>query len=63
MKNKEIKTRVVESFYEGHQVEFSIDHQTFRLDVCEDEEDWSSLDKAEWYERQLNIAFNRLLNE
>ncbi len=56
-----IKTKVIEGFDGGHQVQFSIDHQSFKLQVIEDEKDWPSLEHAKWYEKQLKIAFDRLL--
>lgn len=56
------KSKVVKAFFsENYQVEFSIDHQTFRLQEVEGEPDFkiSSKDKAEWYKKQLDAAFER----
>ena len=46
----------------GHQVGFSIDHQTFFLQECEGEEGFSSKEKAEWYEKQLQKALQRAVS-
>ena len=58
------KSKVVKAFFsENYQVEFSIDHQTFRLEQLEGEDDFnvvSSKDKAEWYKKQLDAAFERV---
>lgn len=59
------KSKLVKAFLsENYQVEFSIDHQTFRLEEVEGElyPDFkiSSRDKAEWYKKQLDAAFERV---
>ena len=59
------KSKVVKAFFsENYQVEFSIDHQTFRLEQVEEDEGvdfkMSSKDKAEWYKKQLDAAFERV---
>ena len=58
------KSKVVKAFFsKNYQVEFSIDHQTFRLQEVEGEPDFnvSSKDKAKWYKKQLDVAFKRIL--
>lgn len=59
-KRYKVKTRIVKGFNGGHQVQFAIGHQTFALQELESEEDWSSEDKAKWYEDRLKEAFNNL---
>lgn len=54
-----IKTHIRET-EEGHQVGFSIDHQTFFLQEQLAEEGMTSLEYAKWYQKQLKIAFKRL---
>lgn len=58
------KSKVVKAFFsENYQVEFSIDHQTFRLEQVEEPDfNVSSKDKAEWYKKQLDAAFERVGN-
>jgi hypothetical protein len=60
------ESKVVKAFFsKNYQVEFSIDHQTFRLEEVKEDEGnnfkISSKDKAEWYKKQLDAAFERLM--
>lgn len=56
-------SKVVQGFEGGHQVEFWIDQQGFRLQEVFDDGDMSSEEKAAWYKRQLDTALKRLKNE
>lgn len=55
------KTSVVKS-EKGHKVELKIDHQTFKFDEKLSDDGLSSYDYAKWYEKMINIALNRLIN-
>lgn len=56
------KSKVVKAFFsKNYQVEFSIDHQTFRLEEVEGETGMSSKEKAKWYKKQLDTAFKRIM--
>lgn len=61
-----IKTSIRET-ENGHQISFSIGHQTFFLAAqTEDQlegEEMTTLQYAEWHKKQLDAAFNRLLNQ
>jgi hypothetical protein len=57
-----IKTKIRKT-EKGHQVGFSIDHQTFYLQEQLPEEEMNSLEYARWYEKQLKIAFKRLFKK
>lgn len=47
---------------EDYTVSFSIDHQTFRLQIPETDE-MPRYDYAKWYQQQLEHAFNRISQE
>jgi len=53
-------TTKIRKTFMGHQVGFTIGHQTFFLQECEMEEDMTSLEYAQWYEKQLKNALERL---
>ena len=58
MEDDYIKTEIKK--YSGdYGVFFSIGHQTFKLDIPEDDE-MTSLEYAKWYQRQLDAAFDRI---
>ena len=44
----------------GHQVWFTIDNQTFNLEISYSNKEMTSKKKAEWYNEQLIKAFNKL---
>ena len=46
----------------GHQVQFSIGHQTFSLEEQLTEVDMTSREYAEWYGKQLESALRRLVD-
>ena len=56
-----IKTEVVQALGGNYQVRFSIDHQSFHCEPKEGDEFMTSKEHAEWHQRQLDIAFERLL--
>ncbi len=56
-----IKVGIREAFNGGHQVWFKIDNQTFYLQECESEEKATSKQLAEWYEKCLKVAFEKLI--
>lgn len=61
MKHK-AKNLTIEEKGKGHQVVFSVGAQTFYLQqrgVFKNDE-WTSLEYAEWYKKQLETAFNNL---
>jgi len=60
MENIKIETGVKESFNGHHQVYFTIGVQTFSLQEVEADEEMTSKEKAEWYEKNLNTAFDNL---
>jgi len=45
---------------DGYQAWFKIDNQTFHLEECVEEADKDSLELARFFERMLNIAFEKL---
>ena len=53
------KTFIRESL-NGHQVGLTIGVQTFHLEEQEAELGWTSLQRAEWYEKMLIIALENL---
>ena len=58
------KSKVVKAFFsDNYQVEFSIDHQTFRLEPVDGDPEYNmtSKEKAKWYKKQLDTAFKRIL--
>jgi hypothetical protein len=54
-----IKTRIRKT-KNGHQVGFTIGHQTFFLQEQLPEDEITSLDYSKWYEKQLKLAFENL---
>ena len=54
-----IKTEIRKT-EKGHQVVFTIGHQTFFLQERLSEDGMTSLQYAEWYEKQLKLAFKNL---
>ena len=66
MNNKpKVSTTIRPSLNGGHQVSFTIDNQTFYLQELFDDENndegMTSKKYAEWYEKQLKAALDKLL--
>jgi hypothetical protein len=57
-----VKIKVVNGWNGGHQVEFSIGVQSFRLEEVFANEDngMTSFEYAKWYKKQLHTAFSKL---
>lgn len=58
---KEAKTFVKETAT-GHHTGFTIGNQTFYLQEQEAEEGMSSKEYAQWYQKQLDVALNKLIS-
>ncbi len=54
-----IKTKIRKT-EKGHQVGFTIGHQTFYLQEQLPEDGMTSLEYSKWYEKQLKLAFENL---
>ena len=57
-----MKTQIIKT-EKGHQVGFTIGHQTFFLEELLSEEGMTSLQYAEWQEKQLKSAIENLKNK